>query len=607
MSTGTLRLLLVAMAIVVAMQCMAHAFSSPLIEGLPFKDSDDALRMVQVLDLRDGAGWYDLRQHRLNPPNGVPMHWSRLPDLPLLALIATLEPTLGREQAMIFAAIAVPALLVLGFFAAFVWAAVPLVSRDGLPYAGLTVMVAAIPLAAFTGGRIDHHGWQLLLAMIGAGAVLHLAAGRRHPALPVLAGLCGALGLWIGAEALPTITLTWAALTLIWLRSGRTGALALARYGLTLAIGSTALLPLALPPGAWLTPACDAFSPVSVALAWAVALFALAMQIVEARRPRGYGAVPPAAALGQPMAAALVAAVLLGLLLVLFPTCIGGPYAAVGDAAALMIDLVIEAQPMSRALVREPAFAARLMVLPLLALGLGLAAARGSHGAARTLWLAALLLLIGAMAVQLWQLRGSLLANAWAALILSWWVAKVGARAHCTARLLPRLLRRAGPALTIALLPVLAAVLAKPFDPTPQADETGGCDLPAVAALLNRPDYRAVAPLHIATPINDGAALLLLTPHGVLAAPYHRNADGLQDLFRLFYRDEADARATARRRGIDLLLVCDGEPVASHERRNGVALFYDRLLADAPPDWLRPMRLADAPGTRLFVVEGSDP
>ena len=39
-----------------------------LIPGLPFKDSDDVMRMLQVLALRDGGDWYDLTHRQLAIP-----------------------------------------------------------------------------------------------------------------------------------------------------------------------------------------------------------------------------------------------------------------------------------------------------------------------------------------------------------------------------------------------------------------------------------------------------------------------------------------------------------------------------------------------------------
>jgi hypothetical protein len=66
-----------------------------------FADTDDAMRMVVVRDFLHGQGWYDTIQHRLNTPFGAEIHWSRLVDVPLAALLALFTPLLGAEQAMV--------------------------------------------------------------------------------------------------------------------------------------------------------------------------------------------------------------------------------------------------------------------------------------------------------------------------------------------------------------------------------------------------------------------------------------------------------------------------------------------------------------------------
>jgi len=108
--------------------------------------------------------------------------------------------------------------------------------------------------------------------------------------------------------------------------------------------------------------------------------------------------------------------------------------------------------------------------------------------------------------------------------------------------------------------------------------------------------------LLIAAPINVGASLLLLTPHQVLAAPYHRNTEGLRDIMQVFYRDEATARTAITRRHVDLLLLYPDESIASHERREDSTLFYDELLQGETPEWLESVPLDGS--TRLFRVAG---
>ena len=68
-----------AVAVVSAGVVNPHLFES--------QDPDSFLRLVQVRDLIAGQGWFDLVQHRMDPPGGALLHWSRLIDAPIAALI----------------------------------------------------------------------------------------------------------------------------------------------------------------------------------------------------------------------------------------------------------------------------------------------------------------------------------------------------------------------------------------------------------------------------------------------------------------------------------------------------------------------------------------
>ncbi len=649
-STRLHHILLLILATVVFALCLWRAGTAPIIDGLPFKDSDDIMRLLQVQRWLETGAWYDLTQPRLNPPAGVDMHWSRLPDLPLATVIWLSQPLLGAEQAALLAAHLVPALLGVAFFAAFVWAARPFTGREGSVYAGLMVLALSIPGAAFAAGRIDHHGWQLLLATLGAGAVLRVLMAldtdpspRRIAALALLAGLVGALGLWIGAEAIPPVALAAAVLGLGWLRHGHAGALALFWYGLGLTLSSLLIVPLATPQAM----ACDAFSWVSVGLAAAVLVFALGALLVE---PRLWAARPGGSAgrrsIIRATAALFIALPLLGLLYALFPHCAGGPYAGLSPTVEQMITRIAEARSLITLLQSEPATAAQYGALPLFGLLLCLAmllpqampkalpgVGSGTHAkpgpVTATLPPTAMpvslgpvlgltLLIAGGLLLQCWQLRGSALANLYAGLACAGWAAAVGARIRPSQSLPLRLLRRAGPVVLAGLLPTLsmlvveqltnapaAAAAAAPAEPkgaahsgttadTAESEKTAktaktSCDLLAVAERLNQPDLLAHGPLLIVAPINLGAPLLWLTPHQVLAAPYHRNASGIEDAQQILFAnaEEADAtRALIERRDIDLLLICPHDPVATHERREGITLLYDQLRTGATPDWL---------------------
>src|SRR4030081_3770732 len=78
----------------------AVAIGLPSIRGGVFDamSTDDAMRLVQVRDWIGGQGWFDVFQYRLDPP-GTSMHWSRVIDAPLAALILLLKPLLGMHSA----------------------------------------------------------------------------------------------------------------------------------------------------------------------------------------------------------------------------------------------------------------------------------------------------------------------------------------------------------------------------------------------------------------------------------------------------------------------------------------------------------------------------
>src|ERR1700675_3803410 len=121
--------------------------------------TDDAMRLVEVRDLIAGQGWFDLMQHRLDPP-GVSMHWSRVIDVPLAGLILALRPLLGSNGAEAAALVLWPTLL---FGAALLLvAAIARRMTDGAnrhvaQLAGMTLAALSAPaLIHFRSGAIDH-------------------------------------------------------------------------------------------------------------------------------------------------------------------------------------------------------------------------------------------------------------------------------------------------------------------------------------------------------------------------------------------------------------------------------------------------------------------
>src|SRR5450432_1436580 len=161
---------------------------------------DDAMRLVEVRDLINGQGWFDLWQYRLDSP-GVLMHWSRLIDLPLTVSILLLKPLIGMQGAEAVTLFLWPLLL----FAVALMLVVAIARQmsDGVITSQISSAVLALlavpALVHFRPGAIDHHNAQidLLLALI-----LFTLQIERSAVKAALAGLAASLSLAIGVEML---------------------------------------------------------------------------------------------------------------------------------------------------------------------------------------------------------------------------------------------------------------------------------------------------------------------------------------------------------------------------------------------------------------------
>ena len=562
--------------------------------GTLLQGPDDQMRMVQVGDWLDGQGWRDTVQRRLDPPEGVAMHWSRIADLPLAAVIAAARPFVGRNNAEVTAAILVPPLLGGLFAAFFVWAGVTLTPSGRALVPVLLIGTLVIPVQQLLPGRIDHHGLQLVLIALALGLLLRaIKTDRAAPAAGL--GLVGALSLAIGLEALPFLGAATIALTLAWVADGgRARALALMVFGLTLAGTTLALMPLTLSPAQWALAACDRMSVAHLALT-AIVPAAGAGALGLSRRGAPHWGLR-LAAMGTIGGAGLV------LVAVAFPHCMGSPYADLPAEARYWFEAVSEAQPWTEYVKRKPRVAISFAVLPVAALVcLAFAWARSEEPRA-PIWPALMVLVLSGAALLAWQIRGVNYAALIAGLGLVPFGVLVNARADRARTLLARVgLRLAVP--MMAVLPVAAPHLqfwGKGLTPADAANLRVGCDVNTTLAALTDPQGLGARPLAIAAPVDAGPAILVLTRHKVLAAPYHRNVRGLADNRRIFAGTEAVARATLARRGIGAVLFCrkhaglsvyDGQPDFLNER----------LAAGNPPDWLVPVMAAD--GLSLYRVK----
>lgn len=230
----------------------------PAIKGSVFDamSTDDAMRLVEVRDLIGGQGWFDLFQHRLDPP-GTSMHWSRLIDAPLAALILLLKPLLGMHSAEAVTLYFWPALLFAVALALIAAIARQMSSNTGAMMAAVALGVLSLPaLVHFRAGAIDHHNAQidLLLALVLMTTQIEQSAVKA-----ALGGLMVSLSLAIGIEMLPAIAAIGLAVFVLFVWRGAPVARQVGAFGAALAVSSLLLAPALLPLSSLTVQVCDAF------------------------------------------------------------------------------------------------------------------------------------------------------------------------------------------------------------------------------------------------------------------------------------------------------------------------------------------------------------
>ena len=553
--------------------------------GMPFfADTDDAMRMVMVRDLLNGQSWYDLTAHRLNTPFGAELHWSRLIDLPLALLLGAFTSLLGADLALVAAGTVWPLLLL----ALLLWLSALLANRlvgpDGvLPALVLPVLSPAI-IAEFAPGRVDHHNVVILLTLARVWAGVEAVS---RPRFAIACGLFAATALAVATESLPTIAAAILVMGLAFAADPARGR-SMRNFGLAFAAGAIVHLAIFRAPSRWLEPACDVLSPVYVAIALVVAaVFTLA-------------SILPLRAMWQRLALlGVLGAIGMGVVAWTYPQCLGGPYGALDPwLQANWIASIVEARPWFITITELPAYAIAVGLPALLATAV-VVLRLWTVPQQRAEWAALLIFLLCTALVMLAQIRGARLAVMPAMPAAAWLIVTARRRYLAT----PRLGAIAGLVLSwlafagvIMSLLVTAVVNVVPGRPQQMAEARASkepCLLPSAFA-----DLAALPPERIMTPIDLGAHLLLYTPHEVVAAPYHRNQQGVRDAYRFISDPITAARAVLEARGIGLVVLCPAMAELQGLPSRAEDSFANLYAEGKLPAWLQDVSL---PGATLQV------
>ena len=543
--------------------------------GIP--NADDAARLVEVRDLLAGQGWFDLTQYRLGLEGGTLMHWSRLVDAPIAAIIRLAETVTGsRELAETIAKALWPAFLLFAALSAIGHGLARTGRSDAVPAAVLIGAVALMTTGVFSPGALDHHNGQVALALWLAACLLPGTGPVRHHGL---AGAIAALMLGIGMETLPHVTVAGLAVALGYLLQTVPPAAARA-FGLSLAMTAGAILVATVAPARWSTATCDAFSVFHLAMAACGGLGLAATALVARTLPVRLSGL---AATGILTGAVALAA---------FPQCLANPLASLDPRLiAFWLEGVVETRSLADILASDPFSAIGLFGMGTLALAVCLL--RTARGAMRPFHAVMAAFLVTALAVTAWQQRGSMFLAAFAILPLAVLVAdarmaasRPGARPAATAVMLAAWIASLNISWWMASAQGAALFGSAPIlqAQTANASRQANCYAPDL--------YRPLAsePAGVVLGATDlGASILTLTGHRAVAGPYHRNTAGNLLLIEAMLAEPDAAHALLAANGVTHLAHCPGSADARDFAAAAPLGLQAGLNGGRVPGWLEPV------------------
>lgn len=535
-------------------------------------DPDDALRLAQLRDLLNGQSWFDTNQYRMNPPDGAPMHWSRLIELPLAALIVLLRPLFGQPVAEMIAGTAVP-LLLLGWIAYMLSRiATRLSSREAGVAAALITLSSGALLIQLRPMRIDHHGWQLAMAVLALSTIFWTDIRKAGLVL----GLALAAWLHISLEGAPMTAAFFVLLGLRWVRNRHEGGrlfwtvASFAASSLLLFFGTQA-------GGLWAPSWCDTISPShigAIVLATLVILPAIHFLPDDVRLRLAAAGVAGGGALA--------------LLFLAAPQCAFGAFGNMDP------------------LVREYWYSKISEGLPLwhqswrITINLGAAL---FCGALSWLVLRGMLkredrrkldtigfFLFYALLLSIFVMRTISVATAYAIPVTAVLIALLFKRYRRS----KIAVRRVTLVAVMLVLLVPGAVVSSLVRVTPEKVEAKAKTNipPSNDECQSALSVRALAMLPKGTflaPFDMGPTIIAQTPQKVLASSHHRNEQAMHDHIQIFRSEPAAARRLMQARGINYLAVCPQEAELgfyAEKDRNGL---WAQVKKGNVPAWLEPL------------------
>lgn len=544
-------------------------------------DGDNQMRLVQVRDWLAGQGWFDVRQYRVLPPEGISMHWSRYLDAGIAAMLTGANLVLPLPTAELATLILWPSLLACLMVLVLVHGN----SRLFGPAAAIGALAVFFGWSKlggeFVAPKLDHHNVQILCAT--ALFYLSLVSGRAR-VLGALGGVVTAFSLAIGLEMLPVYAAVWGLMALRHAFDEEATGDWLVGFGISISIAAPLLMAGQTPVSAWGVAHCDVLA-VPVMVLGAVGVVATLVPVLGARMLTG-----PATRIA---ALVVIAAMGLWLSYPLLDHCLAGPYSDVPPEIRKMIETMIsEALSASAMLEAFPATLGRMLLPPVVILVMGLVSVWYMRSRVSPRQRTALVQAFVVTAIGL----GFAFVQVRSANLMTPAVPLVGGFIVHAFSQVPRSSLLRIPLMILLLLGLPITVQhGVTYVLEPSATLASGT---TEKAQLRRSCRNASGMAEVASlpksvlfnPLNLGVPILVSTSQSVTSAPYHRSADAFWNGVGAFQSITA-LRAALAKSGADFVVICEGG------LGDGDAMLLRSLKAEQLPIWLK-----REPGDRKLIA-----
>lgn len=569
---GSLPLLLIWLAVCAVLILVTR---SQIMSGIGW-DPDDQLRIVQLRDWLGGQSWFDTTQYRIGEPDSQPMHWPRWIELPLALVILSLTPIFGAAIAETSAMVIVP-LLTLGVAMWLVMKITEQLFDRPIAILAAALTATAVPVVAqIRPMRVDHHGWQIVLALTALWTLFWPA--RRTGGIALGAAL--ALWLSISLEGLPISAAFIVLLVWRWVVQTEEGV----RLFWTLLSFLIASFILYLGAQGGFDTAinyCDALSPAHL-LACTVGA-AIMLPSIKYLPTNLWLRVGSLAVAGMAALAVVYS---------LAPQCMGGAFNT--------MDPIVREYWLVNVLEGLPIWYQNGKTMVTL-LGGSIIVGLGSliyivrvrpAGIDRSQLFVLGYAFLWALILSLFVQRATAVAAAFALPFMAWAVHQAFLGARAIQRPLWRILATASVVFLILPGPLAIAMfnsVSGEQAPSEANPEILSCRNDESLARLN-----ALPRSNILAPFDFGPRILLLTPHAVLATSHHRNDGAMANQISIFTSAPDVARGLMDDHNIEYIIACDGEAeLALYADKHPEGL-WGQLDTGRKPDWLQAVHLRDS-------------